>query len=212
MGEWFAAGFEHHLGGGARGAAGGVDLLVVVEFDNLDVIEVAGGLAGELHHEDGAEGEVGGEDGPDAAVRAFGFQPGEELRGVAGGADDEADATSERGFGKARGPFGVGEVDDEVGLRLVEAAGRVIEDEDAIEGGLGLKCIEVGDGRDAGSVRSAPATWRPILPVPETTARISVVMVESPRVAIWRISRGMAGMARGDANGSGRAVRPAAGG
>ena len=50
----------HQLGRAGGGAGGRVELRGVVVLDDLRRGEVPGGLGGEAHHEDGADGEVGG--------------------------------------------------------------------------------------------------------------------------------------------------------
>ena len=54
------------LGGAPRGAARGVDLVRVVQLDDLDGLEEAGGLRGEAHHQHRAEREVGRDEHADA--------------------------------------------------------------------------------------------------------------------------------------------------
>src|SRR5690606_18872777 len=60
-----AAGLGDELGGARGGAAGGVHLVGVVEFDDLDGLEVGRRDLGELHGEDGADGEVGRDEDSD---------------------------------------------------------------------------------------------------------------------------------------------------
>ncbi len=79
MGEGAASGGEHAFGRGLCGAAGGIDLLFVVEFDDLGVVKEAGGLAGEVHHQDGADGEVGRDHRAGAPGGGLAFEPVHEL-------------------------------------------------------------------------------------------------------------------------------------
>ena len=58
----FVAGLGDQLGGAGGGAGGGVGLVGVVQLDDLDGLEVAGGLLRELHGQDGADGEVRGDE------------------------------------------------------------------------------------------------------------------------------------------------------
>ena len=67
--EGLAAGLDHLLGGGLGRAAGGVDLAGVVEFDDLGVVEEARRLAGEVHQQHRADGEVGRDDNTELARR-----------------------------------------------------------------------------------------------------------------------------------------------
>ena len=86
-GEVGVARFAHRLGGGDRGARGGVDLAVVVLLDDLDRVEEGGGDAGEVHHHHRAEREVGGDDSAQPALRAGALGLRDERVGQAGGAD-----------------------------------------------------------------------------------------------------------------------------
>ncbi len=81
-------GLLHAQPGEPRRSRGGVELLVVVQFDDLAGLEVAGRLLGELHHQHCAHGEVGSDQ--HGSGLAFGdlADLGEIGRAQAGGAHD----------------------------------------------------------------------------------------------------------------------------
>jgi hypothetical protein len=89
-------GLPLHETGGSKGRAGRtIELLLVVALDDLGVVVVLGCLCGELHHQNGADREVGG----DERVRiAFG-RPGLDVLVVvvvqAGRADDGVDVVAQ---------------------------------------------------------------------------------------------------------------------
>src|SRR5690606_30614806 len=63
------AGRADQFGGAVGGAAGGVGLVRVVQFDDLGRLEVGGRLGREVHHEHGRDAEVGGDEHVDARAR-----------------------------------------------------------------------------------------------------------------------------------------------
>jgi hypothetical protein len=146
MDEIVVAGGAHEFGGGLRGAAGRVDLQVVVEFDNFCVFEEGRGLAGEMHHEDRANCKVRCEHGADLAGFGFLCEPRHEFVVEAGGPDDHADAFGHAGIGKDRGPGGVREIDDDVGSQLVAGGGGIAEEREALEDARLCEAIDVADG------------------------------------------------------------------
>src|SRR6478735_5022128 len=122
VGHWGAAGVA--AGGGdqlsraPRGAGRGVGLVGVVQLDDLDRLEERRGLRGEAHHQDRADGEVGGDQHAD--TRGVG-EPGLELvePGLveAGRADDGVDAVLDAEAQVVHHDVGVGEVHDHLGAR-----------------------------------------------------------------------------------------------
>ena len=83
------AGGGDQLGGAPGRARGGVGLRGVVQLDDLDGLVEPRGLPGEPHEEDRADGEVGGDEHPDALVaREHRLELGEPLRRPPGGTDD----------------------------------------------------------------------------------------------------------------------------
>ena len=113
-----AAGGGDQLCRAPRGAGRGVGLVGVVQLDDLDRLEERGGLRGEAHHQDRADGEVGGDQHAD--TRRVG-EPGLELvePGLveAGRADDGVDAVLDAEAQVVHHHVGVGEVHDHLGAR-----------------------------------------------------------------------------------------------
>ena len=106
----------HQLRGAGRRTGGGVGLVRVVQLDDLDRLVERRGLGGEAHHQDGADGEVRGDQ--DTRLRGVG-QPRAELveAGVVepGRAHHGMDAVVDAELEVVHHDVGVGEVHD--GLR-----------------------------------------------------------------------------------------------
>src|SRR5690606_2325533 len=133
-----AAGLGDELGGARGGAAGGVHLVGVVEFDDLDGLEVGRRDLGELHGEDGADGEVGrDEDSDPGELVEPALQLREALVGPAGGADDGVDAVPHAEVQVAHHGGGRGQFHDDLGVRLDEGLQLVA----AAEGGHQLHVL-----------------------------------------------------------------------
>ena len=141
---------DHLLGSRLGGAAGGVDLAGVVELDDLGVVEEARGLAGEVHQQHRADGEVGRDDDAEFARRCLLAEFVEEGGGEAGGADDEANAPFEGGLRKDRGPGGVGEIDDDLGLVGVEGGASLAVEGQALAGIAFAEGVDEGEGFGGG--------------------------------------------------------------
>ena len=94
-----AARLRHQLGGARGGAAGRVELGVVVQLDDLGLVHVLRGLRGEAHHQHGADREVGGDQHVRALVGpARRAELAHQRRGVkAGGPDHHVHAGAHAG-------------------------------------------------------------------------------------------------------------------
>ena len=105
--------FAHAQGG----AAGGVDFVAVVAFDDFDVVafvEDAGDGVEDVEGEVDADAEVGGED--DTCFFACGLDGGFACVVEAGGADDDVDAFFNAFLQVFEGGLEAGEVDEYVAL------------------------------------------------------------------------------------------------
>jgi energy-coupling factor transport system ATP-binding protein len=112
-----------------------------VQFDDLDRLVEGRRLRREAHHQDGADGEVGGDQ--DADPRRVGqpaAQRGQPLLVEAGGADHGVDAVLDAVPQVVHHHVRVGEVDHDLGLGLLERRDRVPRvhpgDQGQIVGGL----------------------------------------------------------------------------
>ncbi|CAM5732863.1 hypothetical protein SHIRM173S_04692 [Streptomyces hirsutus] len=114
-----AAGLGDELGGAGGGAAGGVHLVRVVQFDDLDGLEVRGGDLRELHGQHGADGEVRCDE--HTRLRRLveqARQMCEAVVGPAGGADDRVDAVAYAEVEVAHDRCGGGQFDGDLGAGL----------------------------------------------------------------------------------------------
>ena len=100
------------------GAAGGIEFVGVVVFDDFGGVEEAGSLFCELHGEDRGDGEVGGDEAVGVVAGDPGFDLGEAFGGESGGADHAVNAMGEAEFEVVHDNVGGGEVDDDVHLSV----------------------------------------------------------------------------------------------
>ena len=106
------------FGGVDGGAAGCIEFVGVVVFDDFGGVEEAGGLFCELHGEDRGDGEVGGDEAVGVVAGGPGFDLGEAFGGESGGADHAVNAMGEAEFEVVHDNVGGGEVDDDVRLSV----------------------------------------------------------------------------------------------
>ena len=134
----------HPLGRAERRARRGVPLGLVVEFDDLGGVEPRSGQRREPHHQDGADGEVGGHDAVRPRGRscpvAVGVGPGRQLvevgLGESGGPDHDVDTGGRTEGERGPGRLQMGEVHDDLDTR----GGQRLEplgDDHRIPGGWG---------------------------------------------------------------------------
>ena len=110
------------------GAGRGVGLVGVVQLDDLDRLVERGGLGGEPHHQDRADGEVGGDQDAGARARVEPApQPVQPLVVEAGGADDGVDAVPDAELQVVHHHVGVGEVDDDLGAGVDQRRRGVVD-------------------------------------------------------------------------------------
>ena len=92
----------------------------MVELDDLRLIEEARGELRHVHHQNGADGEVGRDYTAEAPLAALCRELRHERIAEAAGADDGTHGVLHRGFGDEGRPREVCEVDDDVGLQFAE--------------------------------------------------------------------------------------------
>jgi energy-coupling factor transport system ATP-binding protein len=112
----------------ARGAAGRVRLVGVVQLDDLDRLVEPRGLRGEAHHQDRADREVRGDQhaGRRVAPSEPGPQDVQPALVEAGGADHGVDAVVDAELEVVHHDVGMGEVDDHLRVRGDEGVDRVV--------------------------------------------------------------------------------------
>jgi len=139
---------DHTLGGAQRSARRGVPLGLVVEFDDLGALEPRGGQRREPHHQDGADGEVGGHDAVGAVRRPGCEQLGQVVEVVLGepggpdhGVNPGRSAVGQRGLRDLE----VGEVHDHIDIGRGQC-GHVRGDDHRLGRRAG-RADQVGHGR-----------------------------------------------------------------
>ena len=135
------------MSGGDRGAGRGVLLAVVVHLDDLDVGEELAGNLGELHHEDGAGGEVRGKEELAALVRVLQSEGLHVLTGNTGGAHNGVRTMGQHALDIGKHGTRLGEVDHDVGSGGVNERTQII----------GAGKITVGAGNDLPSAMGIEA-------------------------------------------------------
>ena len=126
------------MGGGDCGAGRGVLLAVVVHLDDLDVGEELAGNLGKLHHEDGAGGEVRGEEELAALVRVLQGEGLHVLTGNTGRAHNGVRTMGQHALDVGKHGARLGEVDHDVGAGGVNERAQIV----------GAGKITVGAGHD----------------------------------------------------------------
>ena len=124
-----APGLPDQRRGPRRRAGGGVDLVRVVQLDHLDRLVEPGRLLRERHHQDGADGEVGGDQDADAGLRRPPGSRSASTRSSSqpGGADHDVDATVDAVGDVGRRGVRHGELDRHVGATEVAQVVAVVE-------------------------------------------------------------------------------------
>ncbi len=115
-----------HAGGGDGRAGRRVLLAVVVHLDNLNIGEELARHLGELHHEDGARGEVRGKEELAALLRVALREGRHVLAGNARGAHNHVHAVRKGALHVCEHRAGHGEVHHHVGLRGLDKRGEVV--------------------------------------------------------------------------------------